>query len=67
IIAQVAGMVCAALWLNAAPPYVGPLASRTGGPLGSDLSVFIGLLVGGAVYFLLAGRAVRAEGDATLG
>ncbi len=67
VIAQVAGMVCAALWLNAYPPYVGPLASRAGGPLGSDLSVFIGLLAGGVLYFLLARRAMRAEGVATPG
>jgi nucleobase:cation symporter-1, NCS1 family len=65
IIAQVLGMVCAALWLNAYSPYVGPLASRVGGPLGSDFSVFIGLIVGGAAYYLLASREVRAEGDAT--
>lgn len=65
IIAQLAGMVCAALWLNAPPPYVGPLASRNGGPLGSDFSVFIGLAVGGVVYYLLAHRSVRAEGAAT--
>jgi nucleobase:cation symporter-1, NCS1 family len=62
IIAQVVGMVCAALWLNAYSPYVGPLASRVGGPFGSDFSVFIGLIVGGVVYYLLAGRSVRAEG-----
>jgi purine-cytosine permease-like protein len=65
IIAQVAGMVCAALWLNAYSPYVGPAASRIGGPFGSDFSVFIGLFVGGAVYLVLAGRKVRAEGAAT--
>ena len=65
IIAQVAGMACAALWLNAYPPYVGPLASREGGSLGSDFSVFIGLFVGGVVYYLLASREVRAEGEAT--
>jgi purine-cytosine permease-like protein len=65
IIAQVAGMVCAALWLNAYSPYVGPLASRTGGPIGSDFSVFVGLIVGGIVYYLLASRSVRAEGAAT--
>jgi hypothetical protein len=61
----VAGMVCAALWLNAYSPYVGPAASRIGGPFGSDFSVFIGLFVGGAVYLVLAGRKVRAEGAAT--
>jgi NCS1 family nucleobase:cation symporter-1 len=65
IVAQVVGMVVAALWLNAYSPYVGPLASRVGGPFGSDFSVFLGLIVGGAVYWALAGRSVRAEGDAT--
>src|ERR1022692_970358 len=52
IIAQVLGMIAAALWLNAYSPYVGFLASRAGGPFGSDFSVFIGLFVGGAVYWL---------------
>jgi purine-cytosine permease-like protein len=67
LIAQGAGMVAAAMWLNAYSPYVGPLASRIGGSLGSDFSVFGGLLVGGAVYWLLARRTIRAEGDATAG
>jgi purine-cytosine permease-like protein len=65
LVAQAAGMTAAALWLNAYPPYVGPLASRIGGPLGSDLSVFAGLIVGGGLYWLLAGRTVRAEGMST--
>jgi nucleobase:cation symporter-1, NCS1 family len=69
ITAQVLGMVAAALWLNAfsssALSYVGPLASRNGGPFGSDFSVFIGLFVGGLVYYVLASRSVRAEGEAT--
>ena len=65
VTAQVIGMVCAALWLNAYSPYVGPLASRVGGPVGSDFSVFIGLAVGALSYYLLASRAVRAEGEAT--
>ena len=65
IIAQALGMICAALWLNAFSPYVGPLASRIGGPFGSDFSVFIGLAVGGLVYWLLAARRVRAEGAET--
>jgi nucleobase:cation symporter-1, NCS1 family len=65
IIAQVLGMVCAAFWLNAYSPYVGYFASRNGGPLGSDFSVFIGLFVGGVVYYVLASRSVRAEGEAT--
>jgi nucleobase:cation symporter-1, NCS1 family len=65
LIAQAAGMIAAALWLNAYPPYVGPLASRIGGLFGSDFSVILGLGVGGIVYGLLAGPTVRAEGDAT--
>ena len=69
IIAQVLGMVAAALWLNAfstsALSYVGPLASRNGGPIGSDFSVFIGLIVGGVIYYLLARSEVRAEGEST--
>ena len=65
IIAQVAGMVAAACWLNAYSPYVGPLASRVGGSIGSDFSVFIGLIVGGLAYYLLAAREVRAEGQTT--
>lgn len=64
IIAQAAGMVAAALWLNANPPYVGPLASRIGGATGSDFSVFLGLIVGGLTYWLLARRSVPAEADA---
>jgi NCS1 family nucleobase:cation symporter-1 len=66
VVAQVAGGVCAYLWLNASSggtlASIGPLSSRTAG---SDFSVFIGLFVGGLVYYLLARRAVRAEGDAT--
>ncbi|HEY2506607.1 MAG TPA: cytosine permease [Streptosporangiaceae bacterium] len=65
IVAQVVGMVAAGLWLNAYSPFVGPLASRFGGTIGSDFSVFIGLIVGGLVYLALAGRKVRSEGAAT--
>jgi nucleobase:cation symporter-1, NCS1 family len=62
IIAQAVGMVAAALWLNAYSPYVSPLSSRVAG---SDFSVFMGLFFGGLVYWLLARRRVRAEGEAT--
>jgi nucleobase:cation symporter-1, NCS1 family len=65
IIAQAAGMVAAALWLDAAPPYVGPLASRIGAPAGSDFSVFLGLAVAGLTYWLLARRSVPAEAAAS--
>jgi purine-cytosine permease-like protein len=61
IIAQVVGMVAAALWLNAYSPYVSPLSSRVGG---SDFSVFMGLVFGGVTYWLLARRSVRAEAEA---
>jgi len=64
LIAQAAGLAAAALWLNAYPPFVGPLASRFGGAFGSDFSVFCGLIAGGGVYWLLAGAALRAEGQA---
>jgi purine-cytosine permease-like protein len=69
VIAQVVGGVTAALWLNAfsttSLSYVGPLASRVGGGFGSDFSVFVGLIVGGGLYYLLASRSVRAEGEST--
>ncbi len=69
VIAQVVGGVAAALWLNAfsetSLSYEGPFASRFGGSFGSDFSVFIGLIVGGVLYWALASRSVRAEGAAT--
>jgi NCS1 family nucleobase:cation symporter-1 len=62
IIAQLAGGAAAFTWLNASSGGIlaatGPLSARTDG---SDFSVFIGLFVGGAVYWLLARRSVRAE------
>jgi nucleobase:cation symporter-1, NCS1 family len=66
VIAQVVGGVCAYLWLNASSggtlASTGPLSSRASG---SDFSVFIGLFVGGLVYFVLVRRSARAEGEAT--
>jgi purine-cytosine permease-like protein len=66
IIAQLAGGAAAYLWLNASSGGVlasaGPLSSRNDG---SDFSVFIGLFVGGSIYWLLARTTVRAEGEAT--
>jgi purine-cytosine permease-like protein len=62
VIAQVVGMIAAALWLNAAPPYVGPLSSRIDG---SDFSVFMGFFFGGLVYWLLAHKVVRTESEAS--
>jgi purine-cytosine permease-like protein len=62
IVAQAVGMVAAALWLNAYPPYVSILSRKFDG---SDFSVFLGLIVGGLVYWLLARDEVRAEGEST--
>ena len=56
IVAQVAGMAASCLWIDTSA-FVGPLSSRTGG---SDMSFFMGLIVGGVVYWLLARRSVRA-------
>jgi nucleobase:cation symporter-1, NCS1 family len=58
IIAQVVGMVAAALWLNAYSPYVSPLSNHVDG---SDFSVFMGLFFGGVTYWLLARKSVQAE------
>jgi nucleobase:cation symporter-1, NCS1 family len=58
IVAQVVGMVAAALWLNAYSPYVSPLSNHVDG---SDFSVFMGLFFGGVTYWLLARKSVRAE------
>jgi nucleobase:cation symporter-1, NCS1 family len=61
IIAQLVGGVAAYLWLNASSggtlASIGPLSSRNDG---SDFSVFIGLFVGGLLYYVLAAREVRA-------
>jgi NCS1 family nucleobase:cation symporter-1 len=57
VIAQVAGMVAAALWINTSV-FIGPLSAAGNG---IDLSVPAGLLVGGIVYYLLARRSVAAE------
>lgn len=62
IIAELAGMAASAAWLNAYSPYVSWLSRHAGG---SDFSIFTGLAVGGALYFLLARRTVRAEGEVT--
>lgn len=57
IVAQVAGMVAACLWLDS-PAFLGPLSTRTHG---SDFSVFLGVGVAGLLYFVLARRTVREE------
>ena len=57
MVAQLAGMAAAAAWIHT-PVWEGPLASATGG---ADLSVWAGLGVAGAVYFVLARTGVTRE------
>jgi purine-cytosine permease-like protein len=64
VLAQLAGMLAALLWINTTV-YVGPLSAATGGV---DLSAAAGFVAGGLAYLALAGRTVRAEraGESTL-
>ena len=57
IVAQLIGMCAAASWLDTTV-WQGPLSSATNG---ADLSVFMGALFGGGVYYLLARRSVARE------
>lgn len=54
IIAQVAGMIAAALWINSTA-FTGPISQATGG---SDFSIFAGFIVAGVVYAALDRRSV---------
>ena len=62
IIAQAAGMLAAAAWLNAYSPYVSVLSRHFGD---SDLSVFTGMTAAALTYWLLARRSVPAEAGLT--
>jgi nucleobase:cation symporter-1, NCS1 family len=57
LVAQVIGMAASAMWLDSSL-IVGPFSSATNG---ADMSVFMGLLFGGGVYYLLEHRAVAHE------
>ena len=59
VIAQVIGMAASALWLHSSL-FVGPFSSATNG---ADLSVFMGFLFGGGIYYLLERRAIARETD----
>ncbi len=59
LVAQALGTAAAVLAFNQSF-YVGPIA-RAFGEGGADFSVFTGILVGGAVYWVLAWRGVRQE------
>ncbi len=61
MVALVVGGAAALMWTDALyynPSYLGPIAHRTNG---ADFSWLIGIVVGGAVYALLAARSVREE------
>jgi nucleobase:cation symporter-1, NCS1 family len=69
IIAQVAGMVAALLWINASgdfPSYIGPISRHFPGLGGGDFSWALGIVVGSLVYWVLAARGVRREAAAQL-
>lgn len=57
VLAQILGMAASCLWIDS-PAFVGPFSSRTSG---SDFSFFMGLLVGGAAYWVLGRRSARGE------
>jgi NCS1 family nucleobase:cation symporter-1 len=57
VIAQLAGMAAACLWINS-PAFVGPLSQLTSK---ADFSFWFALLVAGVVYYALARRTVPAE------
>jgi purine-cytosine permease-like protein len=61
VAAQLAGMAAAALWVNTSV-WKGPLSSATGG---ADMSVWMGLGVAGALYFILGRASVRQEARAS--
>jgi purine-cytosine permease-like protein len=61
-VAQLAGMAAAALWVST-PVWKGPLSTATGG---ADMSVWMGLGVAGALYFIFGRASVRQEMRASL-
>ncbi|HET9076436.1 MAG TPA: cytosine permease [Acidimicrobiales bacterium] len=65
LVALIVGGVAALMWTNALynnPSYIGPISDRTGG---ADLSWVMGIIVGGALYALLAARSIRREVEQT--
>ncbi len=69
IVAQAVGMVAALMWINASTAphwlaYTGPISNHFPGLAGGDFSWAIGIVVGAALYWLLAGRSVSREAAA---
>jgi cytosine/uracil/thiamine/allantoin permease len=68
LVALLAGMVAAVLWINAAfdvPSYVGPISNHFPGAAGSDFSWAMGIIFSSLVYWALSARSVKKEADAT--
>ncbi|HET9125225.1 MAG TPA: cytosine permease [Solirubrobacteraceae bacterium] len=64
LVAMGCGMAAAASFLNAYPFWTSPLTTASGG---ADFSVFMGAIVGGTLYWLLARRSVASEVERTPG
>jgi purine-cytosine permease-like protein len=68
VIAQVVGMVAALMWINASgdyPSWIGPISKHFPSLAGGDFSWALGIVVGSLLYWALAGRSVRREGEQT--
>ena len=61
VVAQLLGMVAASMAIDTSV-WVGPLSKAANG---ADFSAWMGLAVGGGIYFVLARKHVKAEADAT--
>jgi purine-cytosine permease-like protein len=61
LVAQLLGMVASAMWIDTTV-FKGPLSSATNG---ADLSIYMGIVVGGVVYYVLARHGVRDEAART--
>jgi purine-cytosine permease-like protein len=57
VVAQLLGMVAASMWLDTTV-WQGPLSTATNG---ADFSIFMGTIVGGLAYYILARNSVRRE------
>jgi cytosine/uracil/thiamine/allantoin permease len=53
------------LVLHAVPAYTGPLSNHFPGLHGGDFSWAMGIVVGAAIYWLLAARGVKREAAQT--
>jgi purine-cytosine permease-like protein len=66
IVAQIVGMAAAMSALAptfSVPTWANPITQHLGGRYGADFSVFMGIAVGGLVYFVLARAGVKRQAD----